>query len=219
MKNVHPFIWILAAILLWGMWQIGLAIFTNHPIKNYPPKGTHIIALGDSLIVGVGAENPEKGFIPVLAKRLNITIINKGISGDTTHDALLRLSKDVLDEKPDIVILLVGGNDILKQVPKEETFVNLRSIIARIQSRGAIVLLLGIRGGLLTDQYDDDFAALAKATGSLYVPNVLLGLIGNNALMSDEIHPNDRGYERIVDRVAPVLEGLIVAVPKTPATE
>ncbi|OGZ05655.1 MAG: hypothetical protein A2845_04845 [Candidatus Lloydbacteria bacterium RIFCSPHIGHO2_01_FULL_49_22] len=219
MKQVRPFIFIFAAIIFLGMWQIASLVLEHHPIKNYPPKGEHIVAFGDSLIVGIGAGSREKGFIPMLAKRLNITIINKGVSGDTTYDALFRLSKDVLDEKPDIVILLLGGNDILKQVPKEETFVNLHSIITRIQSRGAIVLLLGIRGGLLTDQYDDDFATLAKATGSLYVPNVLLGLIGNSALMSDEVHPNDKGYERIVDRVAPVLEGLIVAVPKTSATE
>lgn len=178
-----------------------------------------MIAIGDSLVVGVGAGSPEKGFIPILEKRLNITIANKGTSGDTTHDALLRLSKDVLDEKPDIVIVLLGGNDFLRHVPAEETFANLRLIIGQIQSRGAIVLLLGIRGGIIADHYDDDFAALAKATGSLYVSNVLEGLVGNNTLMSDEIHPNDKGYERIADRVAPVLEGLIFAAPGMPATE
>lgn len=217
MKNVHPFVWVLAAILLWGMWQISVAIFTNHPIRNYPPKGTHIIALGDSLVVGVGAGKSEAGFVPVLARRLNIAIVNKGMNGNTTHDALLRLQKDVLDEKPDIVMILLGGNDFLKQVPAEETFANLRLIISQIQSQGAIVLLLGIRGGPIADHYDDNFTALAKETGSLYISNVLDGLIGNSAFMSDEIHPNDKGYEKIADRIAPILEGLIAVAPTPPA--
>ncbi len=218
MKNVHPIIWILGATLLWGIWQITSAILNYHPIKNYPPKGTHIVALGDSLTVGVGASSPEKGFIPVLAKRLDATIVNKGVSGDTTHDALLRLSSDVLSERPNIVIVLLGGNDYLKQVEREKTFSNLRLIINNIQSNGAVVFLLGIRGGLLADHYDSDLAALANETGSFYVSNVLEGLIGNNLFMSDEIHPNDRGYEKIVDRIAPTLEGIIAAAPPKPAT-
>lgn len=196
-------------ILMLGLWQIVTLIMEYHPIKNYPAKGTHIVVLGDSLSVGIGTSRPERGFVPMLSARLGVPIVNKGVSGDGTRDAKLRLEKDVLAENPDMVIILLGGNDNLKKIPREETFENLRTMITEIQSRGSIVVLLGVRGGFLTDHFANDFASLAKETGSLYIPDVLEGIIGNPALLSDEVHPNDRGYEKMVDKVAPSVLGLL----------
>lgn len=200
-------------ILIGAIWQIVTLFSGHHSITNYPPKGTTIVALGDSLTVGVGASNPEHGYVGVLRERLNTSIINKGVSGDTTVDASARLEKDVLDLHPNIVIVLLGGNDYLKQIPQEETFNNLRSIILRIQRSGATVLLVGIRGGLLHDKFDKDFEALAEDTGSLFVPNALDEVFSDPKLMSDEVHPNDAGYLKIADKIAPNLDGLILAAP------
>jgi lysophospholipase L1-like esterase len=105
--------------------------------------------------------------------------------------------------------VLLGGNDYLRRVPKENTFENLAKIIEKIQSRGAIVLLLGVRGGLLGDQYDSSFEDLAKRYHTAFVSNVLDGLLGRSEYMSDEIHPNDSGHRIIADRAYPVLGGLI----------
>lgn len=197
-------------ILIGAIWQI-ISLFTSqYPITNYPPKGTTIVALGDSLTVGVGAST-EHGYIPVLEERLNVSIINKGVSGDTTEEAAKRLQKDVLDLHPNIVLVFLGGNDYLKQVPETETFRNLQSIILRTQRAGATVLLVGVRGGLLRDQFDKNFEQLAKNTGSLFVPNALDGILDNPKLMSDQVHPNDAGYLKIADKIAPTLEGLILA--------
>jgi acyl-CoA thioesterase I len=193
------FFFLFLALLLYLM----LPTDSTKNVVNFPPKGARIIALGDSLTVGVGASTPERGFVPALERRIERTIENRGVNGDTTRDALLRLQKDALDAKPDIAIVLLGGNDYLKRVPEIETFQNLRSIITQLQSRGAVVLLVGIRGGLLADHFDDNFETLAEETGVLFVPNILDGIIGDPALMADEIHPNDRGYEKMVDRVAP----------------
>ena len=124
----------------------------------------------------------------------------------------------MLDQKPDIVIILLGGNDYLRRVPDTQTFDNLLMIIRQVQSGGAVVLLLGVRGGLLTDHWDTNFEMLAKATGSAYVPNVLDGIFGDPKLMSDQIHPNDRGYEKIADKVAPALLR-IIPPEHTPITE
>lgn len=206
---------VLAGFVLIGvLWQV-ITLFAGHyPITNYPPKGTTIVALGDSLTVGVGASDTAHGYISILAKRLNITIANKGVSGDTTADAEKRLQRDVLDEHPNIVLILLGGNDYLKQVPQEETFRNLRSIIERTQKTGATVLLIGVRGGLLHDKFDKDFEKLAKDTGSLFVPNALNEILGDPKLMSDQVHPNDDGYLKIADKIAPTLEGLVLAAPQ-----
>ena len=108
-------------------------------------------------MVGVGASVPEKGFIPLLAERAGTPIINKSVSGNTTADGLMRLDADVMSEKPDVVLLLLGGNDYLKKIPKAETFANLRTIITKLQSEGAVVILLGIRGGLLNDHFSGEY--------------------------------------------------------------
>lgn len=176
-------------------------------ILNYPPKEGPIVAFGDSLVVGVGSPETE-GFVGMLSEMVGDPIINEGVRGDTTADGLKRI-ESVLSKQPRIVMLLLGGNDYLRRVPKEETFKNLRTIITALQARGAIVVLLGIRGGLLTDGYDEDFEALARETKSAYVPNVLEDIFGNPELMFDSIHPNGAGYRRIAEKVYPVLRGVL----------
>ncbi len=177
-------------------------------IINYPSSGTDIVAFGDSLVQGVGATSESTNFVSTLSRRLGKPIINLGVSGNTTADGLKRLSE--LDKyKPQVVILLLGGNDYLQKVPIDTTFTNLEKIIKNIQSRGAVVLLLGVRGGIINDKFDERFEELAKKTDSAFVPNVLDGLITKNEYMSDAIHPNDAGYTKIAARVYPVLQKLV----------
>lgn len=207
-KKILIVLGILLAVLAWKMW---FAYNDVYPIRNYPPKGTSMVALGDSLTTGVGASGDEKNYIGLLEQRLNIHIKNKGVIGDTTHDAILRLDADVLKEKPDIVLVLLGSNDYLKGIPQKETFDNLRSIIDRIEQNGAVVVLIGARGGLLNDKFADDFKDLAREKGALFVPEIMEGIIGVPSLMSDEIHPNDAGYLKMADKIAPVLLGAVLA--------
>ena len=108
-----------------------------------------------------------------------------------------------------VVMVLLGGNDYLNRVSKDDTLSNLTMIIKRMQAEGAVVILLGVRGGLLYDSYEKDYRDLAKALGAAYVSNVLDGIFGNPAYMEDIIHPNEAGHELIADRVQPVLEELL----------
>lgn len=172
-------------------------------IKNLPSQGTDIVAFGDSLVAGVGA-TPGKNFVSLLSAKLGINIINRGRSGETTGEGLNRVS-EAIGDSPRAVILLLGGNDALRRIPVDQTFNNLRQVIEKIQAKGAVVVLLGVRGGLLSDKYSSGFKKLAKETGSLFVSDVLDGLFGHPDLMSDEIHPNDKGYAIIANRVAPVI--------------
>jgi acyl-CoA thioesterase I len=179
----------------------------NKSIKNYPSLGTDIVAFGDSLVEGVGASQ-GKDFVSLLSKKIGKEIVNLGVSGNTTDDGLKRLSQ--LDNyKPKVVLLLLGGNDHLKKVPIETTFNNLEKIIKDIQSRGSIVLLLGVRGNLFGDKFKDEFKKLSKKYETAYVEDVLKGLFGNSKYMSDAIHPNDLGYEKITERIYPVLIDLL----------
>ncbi len=176
---------------------------STYTIKNYPSSGETIIAFGDSLVEGVGSTEGND-FVSLLSQRLNTPIINLGHSGDTTSDALARIN-DVLVKNPKVVMVLLGGNDFLKRVPKHEMLSNLEQIITTIQNRGAVVILLGVRGGLITDSYESDLRSLAQKTGSAYVSNVLKGLIGNSKYMDDSVHPNNAGYAIIADHIYPVL--------------
>lgn len=181
--------------------------FVAHEVRNYPSSGTDIIAFGDSLVAGVGA-SPGRDFVSLLSEKIGQPIVNLGVSGDTTADGLARLSElDAYD--PKVVIVLFGGNDYLRRVSQDQTFDNLAEIIERIQAKGAVVLLLGIRGGLLNDRFDAEFKKLRNTHDTAYVPDVLDGLLGRREYMSDEIHPNDAGYARIAERVYPVLAPLL----------
>ncbi|MCE9548825.1 hypothetical protein K8Q98_00265 [Candidatus Nomurabacteria bacterium] len=180
---------------------------TEEKIVNYPAKNNTIVAFGDSLIEGVGSSNGG-GFIPNTERELNIPIINKGRSGDTTSSAISRLD-EVISLDPGIVMLLLGGNDILRRIPKEETFKNLGTIIEKLQNNGTLVVLLGVRGGVLTDGYENDFENLAEEYKTAYLSDVLEKIITKKDLMSDGIHPNDKGYEVIASRVIPIMKKVL----------
>ncbi len=176
-------------------------------ITNYPSQGTDIVAFGDSLVVGYGAVK-EKDFVTLLSQKIGQPIVNLGVNGDTTQKGIDRL-KELDKYNPKVVIVLLGGNDALQRVSAEETFANLRTIIADIHKRGAIVLLLGVRGGLVNSTFDTEFEKLTDETGVAFVPDVLDGLFGKSQYMADGIHPNDAGNAIIAERVYPVLSELL----------
>jgi len=177
-------------------------------IVNYPSSGSNIIAFGDSLIEGAGA-NEGNDFITLLSNEIGEPIINVGVSGNTTQDGLKRINEDVLSKDPKIVIISLGGNDYLKRVPKDETFENLENIITQIQKEGAIALLLGVRGGILRDNYEKGYRDVAEKLGAGYVENILDDIVGNPGLMDDPIHPNDAGHRLVADKILPILMRLI----------
>jgi lysophospholipase L1-like esterase len=183
---------VLAALVWWT------AEGVPRPAK--PTSGRTIVAFGDSLVEGRGA-TPGKDFVSLLSRRLGMPIINAGRSGDTTAAALARLDRDVLARDPKVVIVLLGGNDFLRRVPVESTFTNLQQIVDRIRRRGAAVVLVGVSVGLLSDPYAAEYTTVARRHAAGLVPDILDGIIGNRELMADSIHPNDRGYAIIAERL------------------
>jgi lysophospholipase L1-like esterase len=194
---------------------IGLAVLavlwslrsgTPHAAK--PTAGERVIAFGDSLVEGVGAST-GRDVVSLLSARVGVPIVNAGRSGDTTGTALARLDSAVLSRRPRVVIVVLGGNDFLRRVPHEETFANLDAIVDRIRERGAAVILVGLSFGVLTDTYGDRYEDLARRTSSGLVPDILAGILGQPDLMADHIHPNDRGYRMMADRIEPALRELL----------
>lgn len=168
-------------------------------ITNYPPHAGPVVMFGDSLVAGSGASD-GKALPDLLAAKIGEPVANMGAAGDTTAKALARIDA-VVARHPRIALVLLGGNDYLKRVPRAETFKNLATIVERLQADGAVVVLLGVRGGILVDNFADEFKKLAKDKGALYVSDVLDGLLGDKKYMADEIHPNDAGYAVIAERI------------------
>lgn len=177
---------------------------TSYAITNVKPTGSAIIAFGDSLTSGVGAA-ADQSYPAQLSRRLGVPVINAGVGGDTTADALRRLDGDVLARDPRIVIVCLGGNDLLRRTPREATMDNIEEIVERIQARGALVVLVGLRP-IMGSSFAGDIAELAREKGCPLVPDILGGIMHDADLMSDAIHPNAAGYARFVERIAPVVE-------------
>jgi acyl-CoA thioesterase-1 len=178
------------------------------PRAATPTSGENIIAFGDSLVAGRGA-SAGRDFVSILSHRLRVPIINAGRSGDTSETALARVDRDVLSRNPKVVLVLLGGNDILRRVPQQDTFKNLATIVERIRRRGSAVVVVGVSVGFFTDSYNDAYEELARGASAALVPDILAGIIGRSDLMSDQIHPNDRGYAMMADRLEPALRKLV----------
>jgi acyl-CoA thioesterase-1 len=187
-----------------------LAIAGCQKITNHPPKlDGPIVAFGDSLTQGIGAED-GKAYPDYLSKSLGEPVLNRGVSGDTSADGLARLQRDVLNAKPRLVVVWLGSNDAIRQSPSPgETEQNLRSIVESIQHSGAVVVLVGVPDLPFRPSYSDRIEQLAEEKGCVYIANPLKGILIDPELKSDQIHPNSRGYERVAERIAPVVKKYI----------
>lgn len=176
-----------------------------------------VVAFGDSLYAGYNLDQ-GKGLAPVLeralgARGVKARVINAGVSGDTSAAGLARLAftLDGLPRKPDLMLLGLGGNDMLRGLSPTETRANLDAILAETQKRGIKVVLTGM---LASPNMGPDYAAafnpiypeLARKYGAGLYPFMLDGVIGQRGLLlPDGIHPNDRGVTVIVGKLAPLV--------------
>lgn len=177
-------------------------------VRNIRSAGETIICFGDSLTEGVGADAGGE-YPSVLSSLIGFPVVNAGRRGDTTAQALERLPDAVLNKNARLVVVLLGGNDFLRQVPRQETRKNLAEIVRRIQASGAMVVVVGLRLGLFTDEFSPIFEESAKQSGALYVAQVMKGILTDSKLRSDSIHPNGAGYRLIAERIAEKIKPLL----------
>lgn len=169
-------------------------------ITNRDSQGSTIVCFGDSLTAGVGAEE-GKDYPSVLRTLVALPVINAGVPGDTTFEGLKRLENDVLRHDPKLVIVTLGANDFLRQIPKEETLKNAAEIVDQIQKQGALVVWAAVKTGLLGDAYIDDFKKLARQKHFLLIPDILSGIFFDRRYKYDQIHPNSEGYRVMAERI------------------
>lgn len=179
--------------------------------------GIEIVAFGDSLYAGYGLP-PGSGFAPQLqgvlrTNGISANVTNAGVSGDTTAAGRARLSflLDNLQHPVDLVILGLGGNDMLRGISPEQTRENLTAMMDELQRRDIDVILTGMlaapnMGPEYGAAFNPIYADLAREYGVPLYPFFLQDVLGNDGLMlSDNIHPNGKGVEKIVDAMLPVV--------------
>jgi len=177
------------------------------PVTNAPPREGLIVAFGDSLTRGKGAE-PGRTYPEQLAGMLGLPIENLGVNGQTTRGGLDAL-KALVKKTPAVVIITLGGNDIIRKHPRESTFSNLEQIFRLLTGCGAMVVYAAIEPPFVSDKWVKGIRDICRNHGVLYVPDVMDGMWLDQDLMSDAIHPNSKGYELLARRVAIRLQPLL----------
>lgn len=183
-----------------------------------PPK---IVALGDSLTSGHGI-GAAASFPSVLQRRLDAegydyTVVNAGVSRDTSSQALQRLDVALAGDVR-ILIVAVGANDGLRGVPVAQVKHNLTTIIERARARRISVILCGMEAlPIYGWDYAKAFHALYEELAAKYriplVPFVMMNILGNaQLLLPDHIHPNANGARAIADQIWPYVQPLLTRV-------
>jgi len=184
----------------------GYRFFYSQPaIRNATPAGENIICFGDSLTFGTGASE-GMDYPGQLSRMISKSVINAGVPGDTTDGALTRLEKDVLAQSPRIVLITLGGNDLKNRIPREKAYRNLKTIIQAIQGRGALVIVGGISNPFRGRGFGEMYERVCRETQALLIPNIFEGIISDKRLMSDPIHPNDKGYSLMAEKFYQAME-------------
>lgn len=193
---------------------VTLVLLVAFPVSALATTRT-IIAFGDSLVAGLGlSENeafPARLEAALRGRGHDVTVVNAGVSGDTTSGGLARLEWSV-PEGTGGVILELGANDMLRGLSPAQTLANLDVIIARLKERNIPVLLAGMRaapnmGTDYASEFDQIYPELAKRHGIDLYPFFLDGVAAQPELnQSDGMHPNRAGVEVIVERMLPEIE-------------
>ena len=177
-----------------------------------------ITVLGDSLVAGYGLP-PDTSFPNALDSALaaagfKAAVVNAGVSGDTTAGGLARLDWSLADD-PDLVIIVMGGNDMLRGLDPAATRANLDAMISRLRARDVAVLLAGMLaprnlGAEYVTEFDSLYPALAAQHGIGFYPFFLNGVAMDAALnLPDGLHPNKAGIDEITRRILPVVVDML----------
>lgn len=180
--------------------------------KSSKPKGqilakeATLLCLGDSLTFGYGA-SPDTSYPQQLAQLTGHVTQNAGVNGDTAEAALARLPALLQANAPGLVLVSIGGNDFLRNVPPERTRAALTQIVQNAQASTQVVLIAQPRPVLLaaaTGSLKDHalYAEVARDTGVALFPDAWSHVLSRAELRSDQIHANPEGYKVFAERLA-----------------
>ena len=197
------------------------------PVALAPVAGPErlVLAFGDSLYagygLGAGESLPDRIQAQLRAAGVNATVVNAGVSGDTTAAGRQRFAfaLDSLARAPDLILLGLGGNDVLRQIAPAETRANMTAMLDDAKRRGVPVVLTGMQappnlGPDYASKFNTIWPDLAKRYDVPLDPFILQGVITDSRLMqADRVHPNARGITVIADRLSAILRTRLKSQP------
>lgn len=163
-----------------------------------------IVAFGDSLTEGVGVTQ-EYSYPSILAKLSGSDVINAGVSGETTSEGLLRLPEVIDTYQPSLLILLEGGNDILRNKSAKAIQNNLDSMITLALDKGVQVVLIGVPEKRLFSSSAPLYEKLAEKFDLVFDSNLIASLMRSPSLKSDSVHFNEEGYATLAEGIYEIL--------------
>lgn len=190
------------------VWLIGLVLFVAacsntelQPLKS----GDVIVAFGDSLTAGKGVSEAQ-AYPAVLSELTGYSVVNAGISGETTQEGLSRLPEVLDRENPTLLILFEGGNDILRNYDLSETKQNLDAMITMAKNQGVQVALVGVPRKQLFSRTASFYSELAQAHKLPLEDDIVASLLRKPAMKSDNVHFNESGYRALAVAIAQMLK-------------
>jgi acyl-CoA thioesterase-1 len=203
------------------------ALATPYSVRADTPQPVTLVAFGDSLTAGYGLKAseafPAQLQMALQAKGYKVTIVNAGVSGDTTADGLRRFDW-AMQPKPDGVILEFGANDALRGIDPKEPSANLDKMLATLKSKGVDVLLTGMKapnnwGADYAKAFDAIYTDLAAKYGVTLYPFFLDGVaLDPRFSQPDGLHPTASGVAEVVKRIMPDVEALVQRISQRKTT-
>lgn len=177
------------------------------------PPGSRVVALGDSLTAAVGIA-PTEAWPDLLADRTGWAVINAGVSGDTSSDALQRLPALLEEHGPALVLVALGGNDMLRRISQEETIANLGKMLALIKAHGAKPVLLAtprpsVTGAVFQNLSAADFyRQVAEEHEVPLIEDAIAEVLSDPQLKGDPLHPNAAGHAKLARKIFDALKSI-----------
>ncbi len=168
------------------------------------PRDGVILAFGDSLTVGVGTSDTYS-YPTVLAELTARKVVGAGVSGEETTQGLARLPKVIDEVNPNLLILLEGGNDILRNKSMRNTKQNLAAMIELAQTRKVQVVLIGVPEKKIFSDVAPLYKELAEQYGLVFADDLLSGLLRDNEYKFDAVHLNQQGYRVMAESIHQLL--------------
>jgi lysophospholipase L1-like esterase len=164
-----------------------------------------IVAFGDSLTFGTGA-NEAESYPAVLAQLIARNVVRAGVPGEQTDGGRARLQSVIDEHKPKLMIVCLGGNDMLRKVDEATTKSNLRAILKSIQSQGIAVVLVGVPRPALVTSAAPFYEEIAREFAIPYEGRIVTDVLYRPDEKSDPIHPNAKGYRHMAEGIAALLK-------------
>ena len=186
---------------------IAALVSCGERVPRVPAVGPNevIVAFGDSLTYGIGAAESES-YPVVLAQLIGRTVVRAGVPGEITAQGLGRIEQVIEAHRPALMIVCLGGNDMLRRVDEAQVRRNLREIIRTIKARGIAVVLVGVPRPALITSAAAFYGELAKEFDIPYEGKVVTDVLYQLELKADPIHPNAKGYRRMAEAIAELLK-------------